>query len=84
MDKRELEVGDIVQLDPDNNGQFGGQFLVVTEPKSWGCQGFVLWDDPARSEGAVCYKGRAFLRPTWDRMEFIGKAHWLKKEEEDV
>lgn len=82
MDKRELEVGDIVQLNPDGNGQFGGQYLIVTEPKGFGCQGYILWEDLSKYDGATTYKGRAYLRPTWDRMEFVGKAIWLRKEEE--
>ena len=89
MQKCELEVGDIVQLNPEGNGKFGGKFLVVTEPKYFGCQGYILWDDVSNVEGVVTAGGKAFLRPKFERFEFIGKAAWLRvedknKEEEDV
>lgn len=36
----DLEIGDIVQISPEHE-RFPGQFLVVTDPKKWGCQGRV-------------------------------------------
>lgn len=79
MEKRELEIGDIVQINPDYKKQFGGLLLVVTEPKSWGCQGYII----GNVDGAVTWKGRAYLRPKFEEMEYIGKLIWIEKEEEE-
>ena len=73
MDKRELQVGDVVQINPDKEDCFfGGCFMQVTEPKSFGAQGFILMpqsrDNPP---------GQAFFRCKFEDMEFIGKAAWV-------
>ncbi len=78
MEKRELVNGDIVQLSPEYGRGFGGHFLFVTHPKSFGCQGYILGE----VEGAVTYKGKAYLRPTWDKMEYVGRAVWIEKDSE--
>lgn len=66
-----LEVGDVVQLDPEKvgNKQFGACFLVVTEVKNWGVQGYVT--APGH--------GQAYYRAKWDEMNFVGKAIWMVK-----
>lgn len=67
MEKRNLVVGDVVQLRPDiDEGVFGGAFMLVTEPKSWGAQGAV--------HGLG--KGQAYFRAKWEDMEFVGRAMW--------
>lgn len=73
MEKRELDVGDIVQIKPDHKG-FPGQLLVVTDPKSWGCQGRLYTDLEM-----ICtrYKGRAYLRVKWEDIEYVGKCEWI-------
>lgn len=77
MQKRELVVGDVLQIDP--NGRYkdlwGGMLIVCTEPKSWGCQGYLL---ASRNFEAVKFDGRAYLRPTWEDMEYIGKLQWME------
>jgi hypothetical protein len=40
MKKIQLEYGDVVQLKPEH--KFSGMLVVVTEPKSWGCQGYLM------------------------------------------
>lgn len=70
MDKRELEVGDVVQIDPKHDTVFGGCFMVVTEPKSWGAQGY------CSSPGL---DGLAYYRCKFENMEYIGKAEWVNK-----
>ena len=59
-----LEIGDVVQIDRPQDEVFHGAFMLVTEPKVWGAQGFV--------HGLG--KGRAYYRTTWENMEFVGKA----------
>lgn len=72
MEKRELKRGDVVQLNPDKvRGTFAGCFAQVEDPKPWGMQGWVAvvgGADPPR---------RAYVRATWDQMEFVGCATWI-------
>lgn len=82
MKKRKLEIGDVLQLNPEH--KFGGMLVVVDEPKSWGCQGYLM---SAYDFEACKFKGRAFLRPKFEDMEYVGKLYWIledKKEEEQM
>ena len=73
MEAKELKVGDVVQLSPEtSNKGFGGCFLQVTEPKSWGVVGFVQALGDRNQIG-----GRAYYRANWDEIEFIGTAIWV-------
>lgn len=74
MEKRDLEEGDLLQLNPEYE-KFGGMLLVVTEPKSWGCQGYLL---SSRDFDAVKYKGRAYLRVKFEDMEYVGRLTWFE------
>jgi hypothetical protein len=76
MEPRKLHVGEIVQIDPaHSDGReghwFGGCLMVVTEPKSWGAQGYV---QGAGSDHA----GQAHYRCKWEHMEPTGgMAPWI-------
>jgi len=59
-------VGDVFQVDPAHDDVFGASFLTVTEPKSWGVQGFV------HMPGA----GDAYYRAPWAALVYIGTAEW--------
>ena len=74
MEKRILEKGDVVQLSPTikSNPMFGACFMVVTEPKEWGAQGYV----PALGENGEI-GGQAYFRVNWEDMEYVGKATWI-------
>jgi len=41
----EIEIGDVVQIDPDADFAFGGCLLIVTELKGFGVLGFVAGPD---------------------------------------
>jgi hypothetical protein len=69
---RVLQVGDVVQLAPDVGHAFGACFMLVTETKSWGAQGFVAM--PLERGKAP---GEAYMRATWEQMEFVGHASWV-------
>lgn len=71
MEKRDLSPGDVVQIDPASGGFFGGCFMLVTEPKPFGAQGFVSVPG-ARGEPP----GSAYYRAKWEEMEYIGRAAW--------
>jgi hypothetical protein len=73
MKKKDLKVGDILQLKPEH--KFGGMLVIVTEPKSFGCQGYLM--SQFNFEGAVRFQGVAYVRPTFEQCEFVGHIHWL-------
>lgn len=74
MEPRVLAPGDVVQINPQTVGNkaFAGCMLTVTEPKAWGCQGYVQ----ALGENRERYGGAAYMRLRWDQMEFVGRAVW--------
>lgn len=64
----EYKDGDVVQLDPEKVGNpaFAGCMMVITEPKSWGAQGYVQ----------VPGSGQAYYRAKTEEMAFVGRAVW--------
>ncbi len=68
-----LQVGMVVQLNPETvkNKMFAGCFMIVTELKSFGAQGFIQVTGEKGEPG-----GQAYYRASWDEMEFIGHAVW--------
>ncbi len=80
MEKRKLEKGDIVQINPERKEHFGGKFLIVTDPKSWGCQGYIIGDMTGK---AVTYKGKAYLRIKYEDIEYVGKLVWEEVEKDE-
>jgi hypothetical protein len=81
MEKRELFKGDVLQLKPDYPNGFGGMLIICEEPKSWGCQGYLM---SAHDFQAVKFKGRAFLRPKFENMEYVGSLVWLFEDSEEI
>ena len=75
-----LKKGDLVQLSPDDvkNKGFSGCIMMVTEPKAFGCQGFVQALGTRDKMG-----GAAYYRAGWEEMELVGEAIWMPKEEEN-
>ena len=75
MSPAALDVGQIVQLDPETvkNRMFAGALMVVTESKSWGAQGYVQALGENGEPG-----GQAYYRATWEEMEPCdGMAQWM-------
>lgn len=73
MEKRELCIGDVIQIDPNFEGCFfKGAFMLVTDPKPWGAVGFVAcqFTRPSLPE-------HAYFRVTWEHMAYIGHAAWV-------
>ena len=64
-----LKVGDIVQLNPETcrNRMFAGCLMTVSEPKSWGAQGYVQALGQDGKPG-----GQAYYRAKWEEMERTG------------
>jgi hypothetical protein len=78
MEKRELAVGDVVQLNPEH--KFAGMLVVVTEPYSWGCQGYLM---SQFNFEAVRFKGVAYVRPKFADFEFVGHIQWICESSKD-
>lgn len=70
----DLKAGDVVQIDPllAGNPAFAGCFMVVTEPKSWGAQGYVQAVGNAGQPG-----GQAYYRAKNEEIQLIGQAVWM-------
>ena len=70
----ELKPGMVVQLSPTEatNPMFGGCFMVVTEPKSFGAQGYV---QSLGQNGEI--GSQAHYRAKWEEMEYVGLATWI-------
>ena len=78
MEKRDLEVGDVVQLKPEH--KFGGMLVVVTDPNPWGCQGYLM----SQFNFEACrFKGVAYLRPKFEDFEYVGQLHWIFENNEE-
>lgn len=72
MNECNLQAGDVVQLNPENvRPEFAGCLMIVTEPKSWGAQGYVQALGANGTPG-----GQAYFRAKWDQMEVVGRATW--------
>jgi hypothetical protein len=57
--------GDVVQIDPAWDDVFGGCFMIITEVKSFGAQGYIPAPD-----------GSAYLRVNFENAEKIGRSQW--------
>jgi len=67
-----LEKGMVVQLSPNvGNPMFAGCMMIISEPKSFGAQGYVQAFGKNGKPG-----GQAYYRATWDEMEYVGQAVW--------
>lgn len=80
MEKYDIERGDVVQLNPQHV-RFPCALVVVTEPKSFGCQGYLMLS----GETEACrFSGLAYIRPKFEDFEFVGRIVWNEhKQEED-
>jgi hypothetical protein len=68
--------GDVFQIN-EKHGRNGwmGAFVMATEIKPWGIQGFVhqLTDHE--------HYGRAYIRLIWDEVDFVGHANLIPQDE---
>ncbi len=64
-----LMPGHVVQIDPEHDSVFGGQFMVVTDIYPWGVQGYCK---PLDDRG-----GLAYYRVGWEHIEPVGVATWI-------
>lgn len=74
MKPTEIKFGMVVQLNPDTvkNPMFAGCMMTITEPRTWGAQGYVQALGENNEPG-----GRAYYRATWEEMELVGMANWI-------
>lgn len=75
--KNNLIEGDVVQLDPEKvvNPMFAGCFMIVTEIKTWGAQGYVQSLGENGKSG-----GQAYYRATFEEMAKVGHSEWMIKD----
>ena len=79
MERRVLLEGDVVQLSPDvGNPMFACCFMIVSEPKEFGAQGYVQALGENGRPGA-----QAYYRAKWSEMEYVGRATWVIADSED-
>ncbi len=74
---KKMEIGDIVQLDPEKtaNPMFRGCMMVVTEVKPWGIQGYVQGLGENMQPA-----GQAYYRAKTGTFEATGgRAVWMAK-----
>lgn len=71
---KDIRIDDVVQVNPDLNGNFGGCFGVVTDVRSWG----VMIMIPIPDSGGI---KQSFLRCDWDEFEAVGKTVWRFSDE---
>ena len=76
MKQQGLAKGQLVQLNPETvkNKMFAACIMVVTEPKSFGAQGYVQGLGENGDPG-----GQAYYRATWEEMEIVGVAEWVSE-----
>jgi hypothetical protein len=82
MEKRDLEVGDIVQINPENGRRWGGFLVVVTEPERWGCQGYIIWHTDFNAVRIIS-SGKAFVRVKFEDIEYVGRMFWTHEDAEE-
>lgn len=73
-DGAKIEVGDVVQLDPDvtGNRMFAGCMLTVSEVREWGVQGYVQALGQDGNPG-----GQAYYRAKWGTFAYVGRCIWM-------
>ena len=76
MEKVDLEIGDILQISPEHP-KFPGFFLIVTEPKNWGAQGYLLFTGDFEAKR---YKDKAFLRVRFEEVKLCGSSAWIEED----
>lgn len=85
MKKKQLEIGDLVQLNPEH--KFGEAVLVVTEPKCYGCMGYLLSpvdiNGVSKFDGLTRFNEIAYLLARFEEFEYVGKVHWMHKHKDE-
>jgi hypothetical protein len=67
-----LQPGMVVQLSPNvANPMFACCFMIISEPKPFGAQGYVQALGENGKMGS-----QAYYRANWDEMELVGQAVW--------
>ncbi len=67
-----IQIGSVVQIDPQHDEHFGACFLVVTEVKTWGVQGYVSM--PTKPGTSAI--NMAYYRVEFEHVAYIGMAEW--------
>ena len=76
------KIGNIYQIDPSKSERWKGQFIVATEIKLWGVQGYLLLDHPDNGQLVRC-DGLAFIRMKYEEIVCVGFAEWTPRHVEE-
>lgn len=80
MIKKELVEGDILQINPENGHKFAGMLVIVDEPTSWGCQGYLM--SHYNFEAVRCLPSqKAFVRVKFEDVEHVGRVEWIMQDQ---
>lgn len=79
MLKKELVEGDILQINPENEHKFAGMLVIVTEPKSWGAQGYLMCHYNFEAV-RVLPSQKAFVRVKFEDVEHVGRVEWIMQD----
>lgn len=75
---------DILQINPERDTdmakRYGGMLLIVTEPKSWGAQGYLMHFCDFE---AVRCDGKAFLRVKFEDVVKVGQIEWIHEDSKE-
>jgi len=71
-DNPSYTIGDVFQIN-ENHGRQGwiGAFVMATEIKTWGIQGFVVHIKTHDKQS------RAFIRLKWEELDYIGHSNFV-------
>ncbi len=71
---KEVQQGDVVQIDPESHARFAACLMVVTDVKNWGLQGYIIVPGVTGSD-------RAYYRVNNGGYAKVGVAKWLRGDE---
>ena len=79
MQNKELVEGDILQINPDNEHKFAGMLVIVTKPKRWGAQGYLMAHYNFEAV-RVLPSQKAFIRVKFEDVEHVGRVEWIMQD----
>ena len=71
-----------MQINAENGHRWGGFLVVVTEPKQWGCQGYIIWHTDFNAVRIIS-SGKAFVRVKFEDIEYVGRMVWVHEDAEE-
>jgi len=70
---KNIKAGSVVQISPESGSAFAACFMIVTENKGWGLQGYIYGPAERGKKPGLYY-----YRAEWNDIELIGHAKWIE------